>query len=89
MDKEINFGMISIILALIAILLSWRVDLLTVVGSVVIGSISIAFAYLSSYVKQVKENTGRINNLEKDYNVSKRLIKIEDDINNIKRKVKL
>lgn len=63
--------------------------MLTVVGSVVIGSISVASAYLSSYVKQVKKNTERINDLERDYDVSKRLIKIEDDINNIKNRINL
>lgn len=82
MNESQKYGSIGIILSVIAIILTvileWNTNLLLTV--LVLGVTAIAFAYLSFYIKQIKENSEKINQLEKRFETEKRLIKIEDFI---------
>ena len=75
MKEQNKFGITSIIFSIIAIIFSWNKDFF--LAAIVFGAIAIAFAYLSGYINQIKENTDKINNLVKEKNLDKRLIKIE------------
>ena len=78
MDEQTKYGLISIILSVMAIFLSWNKNLL--LPAIIFGAIAIAFAYLSAYIKQIKENTIKINSLIKEREIDKRLLKIENKL---------
>ena len=75
MKEQNKFGITSIIFSIIAIIFSWNKDFF--LAAIIFGAIAITFAYLSGYINQIKENTDKINNLVKEKNLDKRLIKIE------------
>jgi tetrahydromethanopterin S-methyltransferase subunit C len=79
MNDNNKYGTISIIFAIIAIIISWNKNYF--IASIIVGAIAIAFAYLSFYIKQIKENTKNINEMKKELETEKRLIKIENKLN--------
>ena len=79
MEDESKYGVMSIIFAIIAIILSWKKEFFS--SAIIAGVIAIAFTYLTFYIKQIKENSERLNQLEKDLDINKRLIRVEEHIN--------
>lgn len=84
MTDSSKYEIISIIFAVIAIILSWKRDFF--MASIIIGAITIAFTYISSYTQQIKINSNRLNEIERNQEINKRLIRIEEHINNEKRR---
>tara|TARA_Y100000034_G_C6747021_1_gene331826 strand:- start:377 stop:643 length:267 start_codon:yes stop_codon:yes gene_type:complete len=82
-DEQSKYGTLSIIIAIIAIILSWNKEFF--VAAITGGFIAIAFAYLSRYIKQIKENAKRLSKLERDLEIDKRLIRLEE-LNKLKRR---
>lgn len=78
MKKEKIYGIVSIILAIIAIILSYNKDifLLTLIISIAAG----VFYYLSAYTKQIEKNEESINNIEKKLEINEKLLNTLNDI---------
>ena len=76
MKEEDKYGILSIIFAVAGIFATLNKDYFIV--TIITGSIAIAFAYLSFYIKQIKENTRDIKKIKEQWEIEKRLIKIEN-----------
>ncbi|OIO42074.1 hypothetical protein COU56_03880 [Candidatus Pacearchaeota archaeon CG10_big_fil_rev_8_21_14_0_10_31_9] len=88
MEKDDLYGIISIVLSLIAIILSYNKSYLP--ATIIIGVAAVTFYYLSKYTKQIEKNEDEIKKIKYNIEANEKLLNTIKDIvilNKVKNKM--
>lgn len=87
-EKDDLYGIISIVLSLIAIILSYNKSYLP--ATIIIGVAAVTFYYLSKYTKQIEKNEDEIKKIKYNIEANEKLLNTIKDIvilNKVKNKM--
>ena len=78
MEKDDLYGIISILLSIIAIILSYNKSYLP--ATIIIGVAAVTFYYLSKYTKQIEKNEEDIKKIKDSIDIDEKLLNTIKDI---------